>query len=71
MESKLSPSLNRTDDAAWFVSAGTRQEAQEADACMASDDWLYEAPRIPSTVRPPLAKRPPGPFLPKQPAPVR
>ncbi|MET4072857.1 hypothetical protein [Hymenobacter sp. UYCo722] len=44
MESKLSPGRHRAEDAAWSISAGTRQGAREADACMAADDWLYAAP---------------------------
>ena len=46
MESKPSPSPNRhrAEDAAWSISAGTRQGAREADACIASDDWLYASP---------------------------
>ena len=44
MESKPSPDRHRAEDAAWSISAGTRQGAREADACMAPDDWLYAAP---------------------------
>ena len=38
----------RTDhagnDAAWNISAGTRQCAHEADTNMARDEWRYAAP---------------------------
>ena len=46
MESKPSPDHHRAEDAAWSISAGTRQGAREADACIASDEWLY-APATP------------------------
>ncbi|MDB5236439.1 MAG: hypothetical protein JWR44_3432 [Hymenobacter sp.] len=32
------------NEAAWTISADTRQCAQEADASMARDEWKYAAP---------------------------
>ena len=52
MKSKPSPNPRRTEDAAWFISADTRQDAREADACIASDDWLYAAPGPPPQAEP-------------------
>ena len=54
MKSKLSPNPRRTEDAAWFISADTRQDAREADACIATDDWLYAAPEPPRAKPRPL-----------------
>lgn len=56
MESKPSPDRHRAEDAAWSISAGTRQGAREADACIASDEWLY----APSTLTPRAARRATG-----------
>ena len=67
MESKHSPDQRRAEDTAWAISAGTRQDAREADACMAFDDWLYEAPRPPSAGRPPAGKPRSGPPPPPPP----
>ncbi|WP_210521170.1 hypothetical protein [Hymenobacter terricola] len=54
MESKPSPDRHRAEDLAWSISGGTRQGAQEADACMAYDDWLYASPSPPAQVEPPF-----------------
>ena len=67
MELKHSPARERAEDAAWAVSARTRQEAQEADACMGADDWLYEAPGPPAA-GPPPPTQPPAPAPPRPPA---
>lgn len=69
MQSKPSPNQHRAEDAAWFISASTRQEAREADACMAADDWLYEAPPPPAD-QAPLATRPAGRLPTKNPLPT-
>jgi hypothetical protein len=52
MKLKHSPSPHRAEDAAWFISADTRQNAREADACLASDDWLYAPPSPPGRGKP-------------------
>lgn len=62
MESKLSHVRRRAEDAAWSISTATRQSARDADACIASDDWLYAAP-VPPT---PVAPRPIGTPTPKR-----
>ncbi|MFC6222789.1 hypothetical protein ACFP2F_06005 [Hymenobacter artigasi] len=61
MESKPSPARHYAEDSVWSISAGTRQGAQEADACMAADDWLYAAPGplVPAAARPKGAPSPP------------
>ena len=60
MELKPSPTRPRPEDLTWSISADTRQSARDADACIASDDWLYAAP-VPPT---PAAPRPTGPPTP-------
>ena len=68
MESKHSPDPRRAEDAAWFISAGTRQDAREADACIASDDWLYAAPGPPPQAEPrAIDSTTPPPTLPTPP----
>ncbi|MDQ2793752.1 MAG: hypothetical protein M3Y12_07065 [Bacteroidota bacterium] len=62
MQSKPSPDRRHGQDVAYEISADTRQAAQEADACMAFDDWLYESTAPASA--PPAANRP----TPTQPA---
>ena len=62
MEAKPSPAHYRAENVVWSISAGTRQGAQEADACMAAEDWLYTAPAPgpPPAVPPPTGStRPP------------
>ncbi len=44
MRLKPNPARHSAEDAAWAISAATRQGAQEADACLAFDGWLYAAP---------------------------
>ena len=69
MEAKHSPARQRAEDAGWSVSARTRQEAQEADACMGADDWLYEAPGPPAAAPPPpTPTQLPTPAPPRPPA---
>ena len=71
MELKPSPGRHQAEDAAWFISVGTRQGAREADACMASDDWPYEAPHPPPAPGPLPGKPRPGPPQPPKPDPAR
>jgi len=63
MESKSSPNRHRAEDAAWSISTGTRQDAREADACIAADDWLYSPPSPPPRAEP----RSIGPTAPPRP----
>ena len=39
-------------EAAWAISAGARQCAQETDASMARDDWKYASPNLTSSTLP-------------------
>ena len=57
MHSKRSPDHHRPVYSAWLVSAGARLGAQEADACLADDDWLYAPPSPPPS---PPEPRPPA-----------
>jgi hypothetical protein len=56
VESAPSSGRHRPADSAWLVSTEVRQDAQDADACLADDDWLYTPPDSP-----PAKPRPTGP----------
>ena len=66
MESKRSPNRPRTEDRAWTISRSTRQDAREADACIAPDDWLYTAPNLPQRGEPRATGSTPLPRVPKR-----
>ena len=61
MESKPSPDLRRAEDATWYISADTQQDAREADACIAADDFFYVAPGPPPPRAEPQSINPPPP----------
>ena len=64
MELKPSPDPRRAEDATWYISADTRQDAREADACIAYDDFLYAAPGPPPPQAEPRSINPPPPPTP-------
>ena len=64
MELKPSPYPRRAENESWFISADTQQDAREADACIAPDEWLYAAPGPPPQAEPRAIDSPPPPSTP-------